>query len=50
MVVKFKMAAAAILQFFHFHLRFSFFRISRCVKYILAEFGEILIDSNELAA
>jgi hypothetical protein len=44
------MVAAAILDFLHFHLRFSFFRISRYVKYILAKFGENLADSNELAA
>jgi hypothetical protein len=50
MVVKFKMAAAAILDFLHFHLRFSFFRIGRYVKYILAKFGENLIKSNEMAA
>jgi hypothetical protein len=40
------MAAAAILDFLHFHFR----RISRYVKYILAKFGENPIDSNELAA
>jgi hypothetical protein len=44
------MAAAAILDFLHLYLRFSFFRISRYVKYILAKFGENPIDSNELAA
>jgi hypothetical protein len=44
------MAAAAILDFLHFHFRFSFFRISPYVKYILAKFGENPIDSNELAA
>jgi hypothetical protein len=44
------MAAAAILDFLHFHFRFSFFRISRYVEYILAKFGENRIDSNELAA
>jgi hypothetical protein len=44
------MAAAAILDFLHFHFRFSFFRISRYVKYILAKFGENPIDRNELAA
>jgi hypothetical protein len=44
------MAAAAILDFLHFHFRFSFFRISRYVRYILAKFGENPIDSNELAA
>jgi hypothetical protein len=44
------MAAAAILDFSHFHLRFSFFRISRYVKYMLAKFGENPVDSNELAA
>jgi hypothetical protein len=44
------MAAAAILDFLHFHFRFSFFRISRYVKYILAKFGENPVDSNELAA
>jgi hypothetical protein len=44
------MAAAAILDFLHFHLRFSFSRISRYVKYILAKFGENPVDSNELAA
>jgi hypothetical protein len=47
---EFKMAAAAILDFSHFHFRFSFFRISRYVKYILENFGENRIDSNELAA
>jgi hypothetical protein len=44
------MAAAAILDFLHFHFRFSFFWISRYVKYILAKFGENPVDSNELAA
>jgi hypothetical protein len=44
------MAAAAILDFSHFHFRSSFFRISRYVKYILAKFGENPIDSNEMAA
>jgi hypothetical protein len=44
------MAAAAILDFLHFHFRFSFFQISRYVKYILAKFGENPVDSNELAA
>jgi hypothetical protein len=44
------MAAAAILDFLHFHFRFSFFRISRYVKYILAKFGENLFNSNEMAA
>jgi hypothetical protein len=44
------MAAGAILNFLHFHLRFSFFRINRYVKYILAKFGENPVDSNELAA
>jgi hypothetical protein len=44
------MAEAAILNFLHFHLRFSFLRISRYVKYILAKFGENPVDSNELAA
>jgi hypothetical protein len=44
------MAAAAILDFLHFHFRFSFLRISLYVKYILAKFGENRIDSNELAA
>jgi hypothetical protein len=44
------MAAGAILDFLHFHFRFSFFKISRYVKYILANFGENPIDSNELAA
>jgi hypothetical protein len=44
------MTAAAILDFLHFHFRFSFFRISRYVKYILAKFGENLINSNEMAA
>jgi hypothetical protein len=44
------MAAVAILNFSRFHLRFSFFRISRYVKYILAKFGENPVDSNELAA
>jgi hypothetical protein len=47
---EFKMAAVAILDFLHFHLRFSFFRISRYVKYVLAKFGENPVDSNELAA
>jgi hypothetical protein len=45
-----KMVAAAILGFLHFHFRFSFFRISRYVKYILAKFGENAVDSNEFAA
>jgi hypothetical protein len=41
------MAAAAILDFLHFHFRFSFFRISPYVKYILAKVGEIrLIAMN----
>jgi hypothetical protein len=44
------MAAAAILDVLHFHFRSSFFRISRYVKYILANFGENPFDSNELAA
>jgi hypothetical protein len=44
------MAAAAILDFLHYHFRFSFSRISRDVKYILAKFGENPINSNELAA
>ena len=44
------MAAAAILDFSHFHLRFSFPQISRYMKYILAKFGENPIDSNELTA
>jgi hypothetical protein len=44
------MAAAAILDFLHSHFRFSSFRISRYVKYILAKLGEIRVDSNELAA
>jgi hypothetical protein len=44
------MAAAAILDFLQLHFRFSFFRLSRYVKYILAKFGENPIDSNELAA
>jgi hypothetical protein len=44
------MAAAAILDFLPLHFRFSFFRISRYVKYILAKFGENPVDSNELAA
>jgi hypothetical protein len=44
------MAAAAILNFLHFHFRFSFFGISRYVKYIHAKFGENPVDSNELAA
>jgi hypothetical protein len=44
------MAAAAILDFFHLHFRFSFFRISRYVKYVLATYGENPADSNELAA
>jgi hypothetical protein len=44
------MAVAAILDFLHFHFRSLFFRISRYVKYILAKFGEIPVDSNELAA
>jgi hypothetical protein len=43
------MVAAAIMSFLHFHFRFSFFRISRYVKYILAKFGENPIESNELA-
>jgi hypothetical protein len=50
MVVKFKMAAAAILDFLHFHFRFSFFRISRYVKYIPVKFGENPVDSNKLAS
>jgi hypothetical protein len=44
------MAAAAILDFLHFHFRFLFFRISRYVKYMLANFGENRVVSNELAA
>ena len=44
------MAAAAILDFLHFHFRFSFFLINRYKKYILATFGENPVDSNELAA
>jgi hypothetical protein len=44
------MAAAAILDFLHLHFRFSFFRISRYVKYVLAKFRENRVDSNELAA
>jgi hypothetical protein len=44
------MAAAAILYILHFNFRFSFFRISRYVKYILAKFGENPIARNELAA
>jgi hypothetical protein len=44
------MAAAAILDCLHFNFRFSFLRISRYVKYIVAKFGENPIDSNELAA
>jgi hypothetical protein len=44
------MAATAILDFLHFHFRFSFFRFSRYVKYMLAKFGENRVDSNELAA
>jgi hypothetical protein len=44
------MASAAILDFLHLHFRFSFFRISRYVKYVLAKFGENPIASNELAA
>jgi hypothetical protein len=44
------MAAAAILDFLHFYFHFSFFRISRYVKYILAKFRGNPIDSNELAA
>jgi hypothetical protein len=44
------MASAAILNILHFQFRFSFFRISRYVKYILAKFGESPVDSNELAA
>jgi hypothetical protein len=44
------MAAAAILEFLHFYFRFSFFRISRYVKYIHAEIGENPVDGNELAA
>jgi hypothetical protein len=44
------MAAAAILDFLNLHYRFSFFRINRYVKYILAKFGENPVDSNELAA
>jgi hypothetical protein len=44
------MAAAAILDFLHFHFRFSFFRISGYVKYVHAKFVENTVDSNELAA
>jgi hypothetical protein len=44
------MAAAAILDFLHFHFRFSFFRICCYVKYILAKFAENPVDSNEFAA
>jgi hypothetical protein len=44
------MAAAAILDFWHFHLRFSFSRVSRYVKYVVAKFGENPVDSNEWAA
>jgi hypothetical protein len=45
------MAAATILNFLHFHFRFSFFFcISRYVKYVHAKFGENPVDSNELAA
>jgi hypothetical protein len=44
------MAAVAILDFLRFHFRFSFFRISRCVKYVLPKFGENHDDRNELAA
>jgi hypothetical protein len=44
------MAAAAILDFLHFHFRLSFFQISPYVKYILAKFGENPVASNELAA
>jgi hypothetical protein len=44
------MAGAAILDFLHSHFRFSFFRISRYVKYILAKFRENPVDSYELAA
>jgi hypothetical protein len=44
------MAAAAILDFLHFHFRFSLFRICRSMKYIAAKFGENPIDSNELTA
>jgi hypothetical protein len=44
------MAVAAILHFLHFHFRFSFFRISPHVKYILEKFGENPVDNNELAA
>jgi hypothetical protein len=47
---EFKMAAAAISNFLHFHFRFSFSRISRYVKYIPAKFGDNWVDSNELAA
>jgi hypothetical protein len=47
---EFKMAAVAILDFLHIHFRFSFFRISRYVKYVLAKFGENPVHSNELAA
>jgi hypothetical protein len=47
---EFKMAAAAILDLLHSHFRFSFFRISRYVKYILAKFGENPVDINDLAA
>jgi hypothetical protein len=44
------MAAAAILDFLHFHYRLLFFRISRYVKCKLAKLGENPVDSNELAA
>jgi hypothetical protein len=44
------MAAAAILDSLHLYSHFSFYRISRYVKYILAKFGENPVDSNELAA
>jgi hypothetical protein len=47
---EFQIAAATILDFLHFHFRFSFFWISRYVKYILAKFRENRVDSNELAA
>jgi hypothetical protein len=44
------MAAAAIWNFSPVHFRLSFFLIIRYVKYILANFGENPIDSNELTA
>jgi hypothetical protein len=44
------MAAAAILDFLLFHFRFSFFRICRYVKSVLAKFDASLINSNEMAA